>query len=103
MKQIKITCYDGATGCVTFDLQLIKDGNEKTAVNAIDTVVGFYKNSVVVVAGDGQNGLNPNNPEPYNNRIELIDLDTYQRDVLYRQTTEKGSTTPMQLKLRIGS
>lgn len=102
-KQQKIACYGGGTGCVNFSLQLVKNGEEKQLIeSASDKVIGYYNGSAVVVSGDGQNGLNPNNPAPYKTQLKLINLDSLEATTLYEKSTPKSNDADGRLYLRIG-
>ena len=102
-KRKEIACYGGGSGCVSASLHIVKNGEDKKAVEDIDyKVVGFYKNQAVVVISDGQVGISPNNPAPYKANISLLDLNNFALSKIYEKVTQKGSDTDMQLKLRIG-
>jgi len=102
-KRKEVTCYENVTGCVSASLHVVKDGQDKKAVEDIDyRVIGFYKNQAVVVISDGQIGLSPNNPAPYKAGIYLVNLDSFSTSKIYEKVSQKGGDTDLQLKLRIG-
>ncbi|MES2630988.1 MAG: hypothetical protein V4611_03445 [Patescibacteria group bacterium] len=101
-KRKEIQCYNGTSGCVSASLQIVKGGEDKKAVEDIDSrVIGFYKNQAVVVMSDGQVGLDPNNPAPYKATVSLVDLTSFKASKIYEKTTQKGGEVDMQIKLRI--
>lgn len=102
-KRKEIKCYEGTSGCVSESLNIVKNGQDKKAVEDIDSkLIGYYNNQAVVVISDGQNGLSPNNPAPYKAGVYLVDLNTFMTTKIYEKTVQKGTTSDMQINLRIG-
>lgn len=101
-KRKEIKCYEGTSGCVSESLQIVKAGQDKKAVEDIDSrVIGYYKNQAVVGISDGQNGRSPNNPAPYKATISLVNLDTFAVTKIYEKTSPKGGDVDLTIKLRI--